>query len=95
MRPSALGLDGWSVHNMRAMLPLLMQWLGALLRPVEVSGQWLQVLPRPVPKEGLLGAPLFRVPELHGHSEHLARNASPYGNKGYSGRSTHPLSATF
>ena len=60
MRLSPLGLDGWSVPDMRAMPPTLMQWLVELLSLVEHRGRLARVLVwgymALVPKDGLLGA---------------------------------------
>ena len=60
MKPSALGLDGWALQDLRALPPDLMDWLAALLGVVERTGRWPGALTRGyaalVPKEGPPGA---------------------------------------
>ena len=59
MKPSALGLDGWSLGDLRA-LPRGLHWLAALLRLVEDQGCWPARLAEGytalVPKDGPPGA---------------------------------------
>ena len=40
MKPSALGLDGWSPADLRSLLDRLLGWLVDLLREVERLGRW-------------------------------------------------------
>ena len=60
MKPSALGLDGWSPADPRSLPDRLLRWLAELLREVERLGKWparlaegyTALIPR---KEGPLG----------------------------------------
>ena len=40
MHPSALGLDGWSLADLRSLPDQLLTWLADLLREVERVGRW-------------------------------------------------------
>ena len=56
MKPSALGLDGWSLADLRSLPDRLLGWLADLLREVERLGKWLARLAEGytalIPKEG-------------------------------------------
>ena len=56
MHPSALGLDGWSLEDLRALPDQLLEWLADLLREVERQGRWPVRLAEGymalIPKEG-------------------------------------------
>ena len=56
MKPSALGLDGWSLADLRSLPDRLLGWLADLLRMVERLGQWPTHLAEGytalIPKEG-------------------------------------------
>ena len=56
MHPSALGLDGWSLEDLRALPDQLLEWLADLLREVERQGRWPLRLAEGytalIPKEG-------------------------------------------
>ena len=56
MKPSALGLDGWSVADLRSLPDRLLGWLADLLREVERIGKWPTRLAEGytalIPKEG-------------------------------------------
>ena len=59
MKPSALGLDGWSLPNLRSLPAMLLGWLAVRVREVESLGRWLARLAEGytalLPKEGLSG----------------------------------------
>ena len=59
MKPSALGLDGWSLANLRSFPDRLLGWLADLLREVERLGKWPTCLAEGytalIPKEGAPG----------------------------------------
>ena len=63
MRPSAMGLDGWSLQNLRALSDRVLHLLAQLLTLIEEMGQWPTVvahgytslIPKP-DEEGPLGA---------------------------------------
>ena len=65
MKPSALGLDGWSLADLRSLPERLLGWLGDLLRELERLGKWPARLTERytalVPKEGPPG-PLITRP---------------------------------
>ena len=44
MRPSAMGLDGWSLQDLRALPDRVLQWLAQLLTLIEGMGQWPTLL---------------------------------------------------
>mmetsp|Transcript_64635 Transcript_64635/g.107098 ORF Transcript_64635/g.107098 Transcript_64635/m.107098 type:complete len:87 (+) Transcript_64635:360-620(+) len=44
MRPSAMGLDGWSLHDLRALPDRVLHWLAQLLTLIEEMGQWPTLL---------------------------------------------------
>ena len=44
MRPSAMGLDGWSLQDLRALPDRVLHWLAQLLTLIEEMGQWPTVL---------------------------------------------------
>ena len=44
MRPSAMGLDGWSLQDLRALPDRVLQWLAQLLALIEEMGQWPALL---------------------------------------------------
>ena len=50
-RRKAVGLDGWSVPELRLLPDALLEWIAALLETVERTGKWPEALSRP---EGLL-----------------------------------------
>ena len=56
MHPSALGLDGWSLADLRSLPDQLLAWLADLLREVERVGRWPARLAEGytalIPKEG-------------------------------------------
>ena len=56
MHPTALGLDGWSLKDLRSLPLRLLDWLAELLTLVEVTGRWPEVLARGytalIPKPG-------------------------------------------
>ena len=56
MKPSALGLDGWSLADLRSLPDRLLGWLVDLLREVERLGKWPTCLAEGytalIPKEG-------------------------------------------
>ena len=56
MKPSALGLDGWSLADLRSLPDRLLGWLADLLREVERLGKWPVRLAEGytalIPKEG-------------------------------------------
>ena len=56
MHPTALGLDGWSLGDLRSLPLRLLDWLAELLTLVEVTGRWPEVLARGytalIPKPG-------------------------------------------
>ena len=56
MHPSAPGLDGWSLEDLRALPDQLLEWLADLLREVERQGRWPLRLAEGytalIPKEG-------------------------------------------
>ena len=56
MKPSALGLDGWSLADLRSLPDRLLGWLADLLREVERLGRWPTRLAEGytalIPKEG-------------------------------------------
>ena len=56
MHPTALGLDGWSLGDLRSLPLRLLDWLAELLTLVEVTGRWPEVLARRytalIPKPG-------------------------------------------
>ena len=60
MKPSALGLDGWSLGDLRALPRGLLNWLAALLRVVEDHACWparlAVVYTALMPKDGPPGA---------------------------------------
>ena len=41
MHPMAVGLDGWSLKDLRSLRLRLLDWLAELLTLVEVTGQWV------------------------------------------------------
>ena len=59
MKPSALGLDGWSLADLRSLPDRLPGWLADLLREVERLGKWPTCLAEGytalIPREGPLG----------------------------------------
>ena len=59
MKPSALGLEGWNVADLRSLPDTLLGWLADLLREVERLGKWPTRLAEGytalIPKEGPLG----------------------------------------
>ena len=65
MKPPALGLDGWSLADLRSLPYRLLGWLADLLREVERLGRWLARLAEGytalIPKEGPPG-PLITRP---------------------------------
>ena len=65
MKPSALGLDWWSLADLRSLLNRLLCWLADLLREVEHVGTWLTRLAEGymalIPKKGPPG-PLNTCP---------------------------------
>ena len=60
MKPSALGLDGWSLADLRSLPDRLLGWLADPLREVERLGKWPTRLAKGytalISKEGLPGA---------------------------------------
>ena len=44
MHPTALGLDGWSVKDLRSLPLRLLDWLAGLLSLVDVTGRWPKAL---------------------------------------------------
>ena len=44
MSPSSMGLDGWSLQDVRSLLDRALDWLAQLLQLVEDEGQWPGVL---------------------------------------------------
>ena len=68
MRPSAMGLDGWSLQDLRALPDRVLQWLAQLLALIEEVGQWpallaqgyTSLIPKPG-EEGPLGTRLLTV----------------------------------
>ena len=56
MKPSALGLDGWSLTDLRSLSDRLLGWLADVLREVERLGKWPTRLAEGytalIPKEG-------------------------------------------
>ena len=44
MHPTALGLDSWSLGDLRSLLLRLLDWLAELLTLIEVTGRWPDVL---------------------------------------------------
>ena len=44
MRPSAMGLDGWSLHDLRTLPDRVLHWLAQLLSLIEEMGQWPTLL---------------------------------------------------
>ena len=56
MKPSALGLGGWSLAHLRSLPDRLLGWLADLLREVERLGKWLASLAEGytalIPKQG-------------------------------------------
>ena len=65
MKPSALGLDGWSLGDLRSLPERVLGWLADLLREVERRGKWPARLAEGytalIPKEGPPG-PLNTCP---------------------------------
>ena len=65
IRPSAMGPDGWSLQDLRALPNRVLHWLAHLLMLIEEMGQWPTVLAQGytslVPKPGDEG-PLGRRP---------------------------------
>ena len=61
MKPSALGLGGWSLADLRSLPDRLPGWLADLLREVERLGKWPARLAEGytalIPKEGPPGPP--------------------------------------
>ena len=59
MRPSVLGLDGWSLEDIRSLPERVLGWLAHLLREVERRGKWPARLAEGytalIPKEGPSG----------------------------------------
>ena len=68
MKPSALGLDGWTLADLRSLPDRLLGWLADLLREVEHLGRWPARLAEGytalIPKEGPPGPP--EHPPAHG-----------------------------
>ena len=66
MHPSALGLDGWSLADLRSLTDRLPDWLADLLREVERQGRWparlaegyTALIPKDVPPGPLNTRPL-------------------------------------
>ena len=56
MKPSALGLDGWSLADLRSLPDRLLGWLADILREVERLGKWptrlVERYTALIPKEG-------------------------------------------
>ena len=81
MKPSALGLDGWSLANLRSLPNRLLGWLADLLREVERLGKWPARLAEGytalITKEGppMLrdGNPDVKVPGQRHHCRHRWR----------------------
>ena len=80
MKPSALGLDGWSLTHLRSLPDRLLGWLADLLREVERLGKWpsrlaegyTALIPKKGPPGPLNTRPLtvlsmvYRLPALGG-----------------------------
>ena len=68
MKPSALGLDGWSPADLRSLPDRLLGWLADLLREVERLGKWPARLAEGytvlIPKEGPPGPLNTRQPTV-------------------------------
>ena len=68
MKPSVLGLDGWSLADLRSLPDRLLGWLAYLVREVERLGKWPARLAEGstalIPKEGPPG-PLNTCPLTH------------------------------